>query len=1176
MQNKIYFLSLLFCLSLHTSWAQSTQTEFGKNRVQFHNDFAEWSKYESRNFITYWYGEGRLIGQSVVQMAEYDFNEIQGILEHRMNDKIEIIVYKDLTDLKQSNIGSEEAFENTGGQTKIVGNKMFVYFNGDHNDLRRQVREGIASVYLNALLFGSNLQEIVQNAVMMNLPNWFKQGLIAFVGEPWSPALDNRLRDILLSGQYESFEDIADDYPDLAGHSLWYFISQNFGNSTVSNLLYLTRINRSIDSGFLYVLGSTYRKTADSWKDFYLARYQQESTSMTVPENEMTIKNKHNVPITQVKMSPDGQRIIYVQNEIGRAKVYLHDLQTDERTLIFKNGFRNAIQKTDYNYPILAWTPNGQEVAIIYEKRDVIELLKYNVLSKDKFVEEIPNQFNRIYSADFINITDLIVSGAVRGQTDLFIYYTMTRQTKRLTFDFWDDLDPVFTRAHGQEGILFASNRLDSTNIQERLDTILPISNYDIFYLNLADKDNADLVRITNTPYINERHPAPFNDTWFSFLSDESGLRNRRVGYLEDYVHHLDRVILFEDGVEMRLHIDTLMTSKLDSAAMATIDTITIDTVIKQRAITHLTSNYDRSILAQSAGRHTGKMAELIYRENAYRVYLHNLNVENYVTPTLTEYQKQRLQMVETLMGMEGQESEPLNTNLLQPKQPEKTPEIIESPPIVEELPAAKQDTGKIDIDNYLFQSEFDDEDVPSPAQAAEPIAKPEEDASKTRYFRQLSYRPLAEVQQNERKVHHFRPGRISPYRLKFRTDYVTTQLDNSILFEGLNSYAGVPQDFGYPAPGILLKANFKDLLEDYQFDMGVRVPTTFNGAEYFIVFDDNKKRFDKRYALYRRKLRFNLPEDVINTVGPTNPKYENEILLGQYRLKYPLDIFTSIRATGTLRFDNTRFLATELATLDQPVIRNQRFGIKLEYVFDNTLDIALNIKNGTRYKIYAETSKKFEISFQDGGSFNTDGGFLSVVGADFRHYQRVLKHSVFAARFAAATSFGDEKILYLLGGTDGWLLPRFNEEIPFPNSNEFAFQTVSTNMRGFRLNIRNGNSFALINSELRMPVFRYIFPHTQSNFFRNFQLVGFFDAGTAWQGLDPFDENSPINTEIISDIPEVEVKVTYFRDPIVFGYGGGIRTVLFGYFVRLDYAWGLETRQVQDPRLYLSIGLDF
>ena len=120
------FLLLFLCTSFLA--AQGTQVEFGKNRVQYHEDFKEWLQYESINFITYFYGEGRNIAQSVVQIAELDYDAVQSILEHRMNDKIEIIVYTDLTDLKQSNIGSEEAFVNTGGQTKIVGNKIFVYF----------------------------------------------------------------------------------------------------------------------------------------------------------------------------------------------------------------------------------------------------------------------------------------------------------------------------------------------------------------------------------------------------------------------------------------------------------------------------------------------------------------------------------------------------------------------------------------------------------------------------------------------------------------------------------------------------------------------------------------------------------------------------------------------------------------------------------------------------------------------------------------------------------------------------------------------------------------------------------------------------------------------------------------------------------------------------------------
>ncbi|RMD98109.1 MAG: hypothetical protein D6816_16665 [Bacteroidetes bacterium] len=272
---------------------------------------------------------------------------------------------------------------------------------------------------------------------------------------------------------------------------------------------------------------------------------------------------------------------------------------------------------------------------------------------------------------------------------------------------------------------------------------------------------------------------------------------------------------------------------------------------------------------------------------------------------------------------------------------------------------------------------------------------------------------------------------------------------------------------------------------------------------------------------------------------------------------------------------DNTQTLATDLNTLEVPPQKSQRFGLRAEYVFDNTLDVSLNIKNGTRYKVFAEMIKSFEISLANGTSFNANEGFMTLVGLDVRHYQRVLKYSILAGRLAGATSFGKEKILYMLGGTDNWLVPRFDNTIPLPAGEDFVYRSIATNARGFLMNARNGNSYALFNAEFRSPVLRYIFRRSQSNFIRNFQMIGFFDAGTAWQGINPFNEESPLNTWTESN-NNVTISVNYFRDPIVMGYGVGMRTLLFGYFVRLDYAWGIETRAVQDPRLYFSIGMDF
>jgi hypothetical protein len=1158
---------LFFCFS-GLLFGQGTQVEFGKNRVQYHDDFKEWLQYESINFITYFYGESRNVAQSVVQFAELDHDEIQGILEHRMNDKIEIIVYTDLTDLKQSNIGSEETFMTKAGQTKIVGNKVFVYFDGNHNNLRRQVREGITSVYINAMLFGSNLQEIVQNAVMMNLPEWFKQGLVAYVGESWGVETDNQLRDIINQNKYKDFSSFAEDNPKLAGHSMWYFISQNYGQSTVSNLLYLTRINRSIDSGFLYVLGTSYKKTTGNWLEYFSQRYKKETDNMTSrPDGrQIKVKNKRKVPLTQVKLSPDGRYIVYVANEIGKYKVYLQDVRSGERKIIHKGGFKNPLQATDYNYPLLAWNPNNMEIGIIYERRDVIKLLRYDTNSKEKITEDLDPQYQRVYSMDYINPGQMILSGAVRGFSDLYIYFPATRQTQRITNDFYDDLDAKFVKIRNKKGILFASNRDDVELKTMRLDTILPLNKMDIFYYDLENK-SSELVRVTNTPYANERSPFAVDSTWFSFLSDQSGISNRQYSFLEDYIAYYNQNIYLNDGSTITLHQDSSLAS-LDSTM---IDSILIEPIIKQRAISHNASNYDRNILDHHAAPRVGRYVQNIYKDGINTFYIASIETDTTLAPSLTKFRQQQnilLGNITPSTRKKRKQNSGIAQQVIEDEDPVKAPPLVQKP-----TPQAKRDTTKVDIENYFFQSEFDNQE---PA----PVVKVEEKNGSIKINKEsVPAEERSSINYNaasipfESKVIRFRPSRIVPYRLKFRTDFVTTQLDNNLLFGGLDTYAGSRQDtYRTPPPGILLKANFKDLFEDYQFEMGVRIPTTFNGAEYFILFDDKKKRLDKRYALYRRSLRFT--QEGVNPIIPERSK-EN-VFLAQMQVRYPLDIFRSLRATGTLRFDKAFLLATDQNALNTPTFNQQRLGLKLEYVFDNTLDIAINIKNGTRYKVYIEALKRFQIDFIDNFQFDLADGFMTVVGFDARHYQRLDKHSILAIRAAGASSFGSEKILYFLGGVDNWLIQRFNNDIPFPPQEEFAFRTLASNLRGFKYNIRNGNNFALVNTELRVPIFKYFIKRINSSFFRNFQLVGFFDVGTAWQGSTPFTDDSPLNTVFITNPPNVTVKVNYFRDPIVAGYGAGVRTMIFGYFVRLDYARGIETRVVQDPRLYFSIGMDF
>ena len=115
-----------------------------------------------------------------------------------------------------------------------------------------------------------------------------------------------------------------------------------------------------------------------------------------------------------------------------------------------------------------------------------------------------------------------------------------------------------------------------------------------------------------------------------------------------------------------------------------------------------------------------------------------------------------------------------------------------------------------------------------------------------------------------------------------------------------------------------------------------------------------------------------------------------------------------------------------------------------------------------------------------------------------------------------------------------------------------------------------------MMNTELRMPIFRYFSNKPlKSAFINHFQIIGFLDAGYAWTGDSPYSKN---NTFFKKEIIKNPIKVTIDDnvEPFVYGFGTGIRTKLFGYFVRADYAWGVENKTLLKPIFYLSFSLDF
>ena len=1151
---RVFVFCGVLCLGL-TALAQSNAERFGQNRVQY-KDFT-FQYYDSDNFTTYYYQGGQDIGKYVIKTAEDVTDEISTLFDFKYKRKIDIIVYNNINELNQTNIGIYEQNQNPGGTTNIPDNKIFIYFNGDHRHLDKQLREGIAKIYIDKMSVGGNFAEVIQNAVLLNLPDWYKKGLVQYIGEPWNSDMENKLRDGIVSGRYKRLTKLQPEEAIFVGHSIWHYIEEKHGKAALSNVVYLTRMNRSVENGFLFVLGTGLEQTLQDWYTYFYTRFANErkQTQTFQAANKLNIKFKKNKNYYQTCASSDGKYVALAQNDIGRYKVILWDVEKQKRSIIFKGGYRTNTQFTDESIPLLAWDPSGRKLAIISDKRSEIFLRLYEPSTK-KMEKNPMRKFQKVVNFSFVDSKQLVLSAIQNGQTDIFLYTIASTTTRKLTDDYFDDLHPVYINADSLRGIMFSSNRTDDTLRPGRYENQSFNKTHDLFFYDLNSNGNT-LYRITNTPLANETYPQNFSEAEYSFLSDANGIRNRYVGQFESvFDHHemlyrylnketdeIDSLILPEN-----LPFDSVMDRK-------TVDVLGFEltSVYKIGGVTRQWSNYNTNINEQTVLRNKAKALDLVIQKNRPVLYLNSLSDNtnsNFITTDYVTKLKQRVIPIEK-----------------KPVAP-----IV----IAKEKAEPQRDTTAQAIGNrpFDFQSEFDN-------------------GIKLFDWDSASASKL----ENAQEGYQFRFSRVRPYFVKFAIDNVVAQIDNNIIVNRYQPFdSNVPQFNNNPV-SFMLKFGITDLLENHKVYGGMRLP--FSGLnstnEYFLTYENLKKRLDKKFTFYRRSIgdrAFDrLPFD--GTVLPSGyfVDYSIKTNYAEVELKYPIDVLNSFRFTFSFRNDLIVYKSRDNFSLNLPRTSNNWLFTRAEYVFDNCMEVMTNIRYGTRFKVFAEVHKEFptknKVLFDrvDFPVVQFNDNFMTVFGFDLRHYQKVYKQIIWANRIAGGASFGTSKLMTYLGGLDNWItgpnVDKFDRTTPINRNNGYAFQTLATPLRGFKQNARNGDKYLVINSELRVPVFAALLKSPiRSELIRNLQLVGFLDIGTAWEGLTPFSNSNPLFNEEYpnsTNNPSVIVKVKRYKNPVIMGFGPGVRTTFLGYFLRFDAAWSYDTGVLsQKPLYYFTFGLDF
>ncbi len=1138
----IIILSLLNTFNL--AYSQVNTVEFGKNRVQYKN--FKWQFYQTDNFNTYYSQNGEPLAKSVAQLAEIELPEMETFMEYGLQRRTNIVVYNSFNDFQQTNIGLKTDVAVNGGNTQLVNNKMVIYYNSDHLHLRKQVRQGIARVLLDNILFGDDLGEFAANQALLDLPKWLTDGFVSYAAENWSTELDDQLKSAMLSGKYRNFYQFAYEQPNLAGHAFWRYIEEVYKKENTKYFLYLARLYRNLNGASNRIAKMKFKALLNEVMTYNESKYSKDIRGRrNNPKGSMSVveeidKNTDFYNFTP-NPAPRSQSYAVVEYKKGQQCVSYYEDYTTKKVLL-RNGVRNLEARQDPHLPLLAWNGKGNKLLVVYSFEGKLRMFTYDIYSRIK-ADKLVLDFEQIQDVKYMTDDNTLLMSAVKnGQSDIYTFKIDRERAEQITNDIYDDLDPSFVAFPNKAGILYSSNRPSVNAIST--DTVLPSNyRYNIFLIDNFNKSEfKQISQMSNLKYGNARYPTQYNTSHFTFVADENGINNRFAGFFSTERVGVDTIYRIGDDVlrnpEYR-DIDSLL-KFYDKVEPDTIFTLSIT---NDSAYVFPITNYQSGLVETKSAGDMDQVSEV--RQEGELKFLYKLKVDENtlrkrnINPRPTDFRRRTIDEARLAAG-----------NALQFQQPEVA------------------DTSN----KVIFDTEFDNEPVDTSAAARAALEAEEQQPSILK-----------------------KAGRFQ-YRLKFSVDQVTGSLfNNDVLVTRYEPYTGSLPVTNSSNNGFngMFKVTVYDLMEDIRFTGMLRSPlintagqgipvqvgdpnifipgsqSLFNsGSEYMARFDYLKKRVDYSAMYYRRTDVGSTPFQNTTLAVPAK-LFTNLYQLG---MRYPLDRVRSIRLNTGVRLDKvvTKSIVELPQTVGVPDSKRTYGLVRLEYVHDNAVEKATNIWNGLRYKVYGDFNMQIsKLATSDGrNTFN--------VGFDARYYYPIFQNFIWAGRAAGDFSWGNRKILYYLGGQDGWLFPKANTD-ELPQDPTYAFQALAVNMRGFNQNIANGNNAVVLNSEFRFPVFTTLLKRPINNaFLRNFQLVQFIDLGSAWNGsYNGIKRPDRIYRDNPSDPISVRIKAGGIG-PFVGGYGFGARSTLLGYFMRLDTGWEMNGIFKGKPIFHFALGVDF
>ncbi|HAN17832.1 MAG TPA: tolB protein precursor [Bacteroidales bacterium] len=511
---------LLICTIILIS-GQFVRAQFGQNKVMY--DRFDFDIYKTPHFEIYNYLEGDTAIYNLGQLSERWYLRHKAIYGDTL-DKSPIILYNNTTDFKQTTVISGLIGVGTGGVTEGLRSRVVIPVMASNKETDHVLGHEMVHVFqYNTVRNNDSLSFQSLN----NTPLWFIEGTAEFLS---IGPKDNRtamwMRDAVIHNDVPTLKDMTRNmykyFPYRYGHAFMSYISGVWGDDIIQPYFFSTlKYGMEFSTKMFFHIDTDSLSTL--WQNAVKSQYSGFFSDTIAPVGELMYndKNAGEINLSPV-LSPDGKNVIFLSNkDVINIDILLAETQT--KKIITK--LTSTVKKThidDFNYieDAGSWSPDGKKYVFATFVEGTNELLIVNIDNKRINTEkEI-----RIKGIDYISNPEwspdgksILFNGLVNGKSDLYLYNLENDKTKRLTNDYYSDLQPSWS-SDGTE-IAFISDRGNDTDLKKQV--------YGTYHLCIYKMNSGQVIVYDFLPGADIYSPqySP-SDSSLYFLSNADGFRN--------------------------------------------------------------------------------------------------------------------------------------------------------------------------------------------------------------------------------------------------------------------------------------------------------------------------------------------------------------------------------------------------------------------------------------------------------------------------------------------------------------------------------------------------------------------------------------------------------------------------------------------------------------------------